>query len=175
MKYCLRNILDCPRYLIKRSPLPGNTFKNIVFVCQGNICRSAFAEFYLRDKTKNPSLQVTSCGLNVNRPMPSPDSAVKAGLIFGVDLKSHFSKSCASCDLSIADLILPMEYAQYLQMLEKFPEYKHKIFLLADFLPWPQRAMCNIYDPYGKDENAFIRCFKRIRTALDRLALKCEA
>lgn len=116
------------------------------------------------------SVKVESCGLNVCYEGHSPAIAMKVSEDFGVDLRSHLSKNYTSCDLNNADFIVPMEYPQYLQLIELYPEFKSKIHLLRDFFPWPQRLACNIYDPYGLGEAEYSQCFDDIRKALDRLA-----
>ena len=143
----------------------------------GNVCRSAFAEFYLRnyflDYTDN-TLKIESCGLKVIKSGSSPQLAISVSEDFGVDLRPHRSKSHTSCDFNSADQIIPMEYEQYLQLIKWHPEYKEKIRLLQDFSPWSKRIPCNIYDPYGLGKKEFNRCFKRISVALDQMAFRIK-
>lgn len=142
---------------------------HIVFVCKGNIYRSAFAEYYLKSISHGGILTVESCGLDVDQGIFSPPGAVQIGREFGVDLSMHHSKGLATCNLPKADLILPMEYQQFLRLTALFPEYQGKIRLLRDFAPWPIRLMCNIYDPYGLEEVEIRRCFLLIKKALSGL------
>jgi len=170
LKQTLRSLFESTRYWFIRDKVSRKKFCHIVFVCQGNVCRSAFAEYYLRSHLSGNSVKVESCGLDVYHAGPSPAMAMKVSGDLGVDLRTHLSKSYTACDFNNADLIVPMEYPQYFQLIKLYPEFKNKIHLLHDFLPWPERLSCNIYDPYGLGEAAFRQCFEDIRKALERLA-----
>ena len=171
IKQLLRSAWDSPIYWLKRNSFSTDGFCHIVFVCQGNVCRSAFAEFYLRSLVSSSSVHIESCGLDVHYNGPSPDMAVEVSRNYRIDLNSHLSKSYTECDLAGADLIVPMEYSQYQQLVALFPEYKKKIHLVKDFSDWPDRLVCNVYDPFGLDRLAFKKCFEKIIAALDRLPL----
>ncbi|MDO9182500.1 MAG: hypothetical protein Q7U04_08825 [Bacteriovorax sp.] len=142
---------------------------HIVFVCKGNICRSAFAEFYLRKLLLDKNIKIDSCGLDVDQGTQSPQDAVLVAREFEVDLSDHISKGLPACDLQKADLIVTMEFSQYLRLITKIPEYKKKTFILSEFAPWPACLMCNIYDPFGLGEDEFRRCFQKTKFSLDRL------
>ena len=88
---------------------------------------------------------------------------------FGVNLSEHYSKDLECCDLGKANLIVPMEYWQYVRLIAIFPEYKGKIKLLRDFHLWPARLFCNIYDPFGLGEEGYRRCFLGMQKAVDGL------
>ena len=169
VKLILKTFFESCLYLSTRKSKFKIDSTNIVFVCQGNVCRSAFAEYYLRSIASNSAILVQSCGLNVHHVGPSPVLAIEVGRAFGVDLNPHLSKSYTDCDLAKAGLIIPMEYSQYLQLLALLPTYKEKILLLKNFAAWPQRLACNIYDPYGLGKEEFADCFSQIQAAVDCL------
>jgi protein-tyrosine-phosphatase len=95
--------------------------------------------------------------------------AVHIAKEFELDLERHRSKVFTSCNMHNADLILPMEFRQYLRLLSIFPEKRQNIRLLRDFAPWPDRVFCNIDDPYGTGENEFRRCFRLLQRAINGL------
>jgi len=165
-----RSLSESPKYWLTRHKSDRKQFRHIVFVCQGNVCRSVFAEYFLRTHVSDKSVKIESCGLDVGTEGPSPQPAVKVSRGFGLDLRSHLSKSYAACDLQKADLIVPMEYPHYRRLIEMYPECKHKIQVLRDFSPWPERLMCNIYDPYGLGEAEFRQCFEHMTKALECLS-----
>lgn len=171
LRQTLRTAIESPQYWLKRNNIGSKGFKHIIFVCQGNICRSAFAEYYLRSHVSDAAIRLESCGLDVHQNGPSPDLAIKVGCRFGVDLRPHLSKSYSECDFAKADLIVPMEYSQYLKLIAIFPEYKGKIHLLKDFAGWPSCLACNVYDPFGLDEEIFMACFLKVKDSIDRLPL----
>jgi protein-tyrosine phosphatase len=165
----LLNIRDSILYQLKRDRLFPRNIRHIVFVCKGNICRSAFAEYYMKTYGIDGTIKFESCGLDVGRCHESPLEAVKIGREFGVELAPHRSKSFDACDLGRADLIVPMEFEQYLHLVAMFPDGRGKIRLLRDFAQYPQRLLCNIYDPFGLGESEFRLCFQKMVVALEEL------
>jgi protein-tyrosine phosphatase len=143
--------------------------RHIVFVCKGNICRSAFAEHYLRSRIES-DLIIESCGLNVEQGSQVPPlEAIRSAERLGIDLQLHRSKPLVACDLAGSDLILAMEFNQYIYLINRYPKNKDKIRLLRDFASGFSRIFCNIDDPYGLALKDFNGCFKLIQDALDRL------
>lgn len=175
VKLTLRNIWESAAYRVSRRRSDDEHWRHLVFVCKGNICRSAFAEFYLKSSVSTMShetIRVESCGLDVDQGIFSPPEAIEVGGEFGIDLSSNRSKGLPACDLQSADLIVPMEYRQYLRLKTMFPDMQKKIKLLREFSPWPDRIICNISDPYGLEEKEFRYCFRKMQRALD--GLKCR-
>jgi len=165
----IRNIFESFAYYLNRKPHGDPNPRHVILVCRGNICRSAFAEHYLKTKLSGEFAKIESCGTDVNRSTDSPPNAVKVAAEFGVDLSRHASKGMNACDLEGGDLILPMEYSQYRDIKKLYPKYKNKVKLLKEFAPLPQRLFCNIYDPFGLSDDEFRRCFREIQIALDGL------
>jgi len=114
-------------------------------------------------------MRIDSCGVDAVDGTASPHEAVAVGREFGVRLDEHRSKGLTGCDVEIADLIVPMEYGHYQQLIARFPETKSKIRFIREFAPWPARLLCNTYDPYGLGEDEFRRCFSELRGELDRI------
>ncbi|KAB2889095.1 MAG: hypothetical protein F9K32_14040 [Desulfobulbaceae bacterium] len=166
-KVLIPALSDCFLYFLNKNKIADVKLGHTVFVCHGNVCRSPFAEYYLRSRIPKSAILVESCGLNVHHCGPSPEMAINVSEELGVDLNPHLSKSYTACDLAHADLIIPMEYSQYLHLLSIFPNYREKIYLLKDFSAWPHRFSCNIYDPYGRGKSVYKDCFRQIQKAID--------
>lgn len=146
-----------------------DAIKHIIFVCKGNICRSAFAEHYSKIFAHDLDLTVNSCGLDVSRKVCSPLEAVKAAEEFHVDLRENYAKGISACDVSDADLLVAMDFGLYRRLIKRFPEKKNNIVLLRSFAPWPEFLLCDIADPYGGDVQEFKYCFRTMKRALDVL------
>lgn len=164
-----RLILESILYRIVRRRNVVITPRKIVFVCTGNICRSAFAEKLLKEGTDDRFPTIESCGLDVEVRSPSPYEAVLAADKIGLDLRNHLSKGTKCCDLEGADLILAMEYWQYCKLVESFPNKRRQIKLLREFAPFPENILCNIADPFGHNERAFEKCFAQIRRSISAI------
>lgn len=162
----IRNTYDSIKYYSRRNRKIIACTRKIVFVCLGNICRSVFAEYLMKAEMKDKSLVIESCGINVCRRTPSPPEARITAKMFGVNLDDHLSKGWDCCELENADLILAMEFSQYVKLVECFPHKKDNIKLLREYAPFPGNLLCNIYDPFGQSEKNFIKCFKQIKKSI---------
>jgi protein-tyrosine phosphatase len=169
LKHAIRNVRDSAQFRFSGKVPEARAVAHVVFVCKGNICRSAFAEHYFRSKTAN-HLKIESCGLDVDQGFFPPEEAVLAAARLGIDLGAHHSKGIAACDIEHADLILAMEVDQYRRLVAKFPEKRERIGLLRNYVAGPSGLLCNIEDPYGQPLQNFNACYRLIQKALDRLA-----
>ena len=161
-----RNIFESILYHAVKDRNVVTAPRRIVFVCTGNICRSAFAEKMMKAGTMDTDVIVESCGLSVEVSSPSPEEAIRAAEKIGLDLKGHVSKGMEYCNLENADLILAMEYRQYRKLVDYLPHKKPQIKLLREFVPFPENLLCNINDPFGRSQRNFEKCFAQIHLAL---------
>jgi len=186
------NILELPDFLVRsvknavkrfffslyyqihsRSEKVTTRVKTIEFICNGNICRSAFAEKYaagLLAKTEY-SIKSSSSGIWAKEGTRSPAEAIRAAAVFNVDLNDHMSKRTGGLNLKMADLIFCMHINQYRQLRRMFPEFKEKIFLLKAYT----KPICfdiNIDDPYGKSIQQYFRCFEEISRSIEMAVRK---
>lgn len=165
-KLFVRNIYESVLYCFARSRRVSRDTRRVVFVCMGNICRSAFAEYLMKSVTNDKILSIESCGLNVDVSTSSPIEAIITAKTFGLDLEGHLSKGLECCDLENADLILAMELRQYKKLVELFPHKKRNIMLLREFTSFPENLLCNINDPFGQSEEIFAKCFSQIKRSI---------
>lgn len=144
-----------------------NGVKTIEFICNGNICRSAFAEKYATGLLAKVgySIKSSSSGIGAKEGNGSPTEAIRAASMFNVDIGDHFSKKTDDHRLKNADLIFCMHFNQYRQLCKKFPAYKKKIFMLKAYTK-PVCFDINVDDPYGKSIQQFFRCFEEISRAI---------
>lgn len=136
----------------------------IMMVCAGNICRSPFAEFYMRKALAEKGVEgeVFSRGLLLMPGKHVPEKGIKVGLEFGVDLSAHISQALLAPDMDRAGLVLVMEPDQRLYLIKKRPEHLGKVMLLA--LPCGGK---NIDDPMGRSEETFRRVYGEIAACVD--------
>lgn len=179
-KGTFRNITDSLRYYARSGGcVARNTerfnkkISRIIFVCKGNVCRSAFAEHRLRYLLGHDEVEIDSCGVDVNQGNYPPAESVAVAAEYSCALSERRAKSLAECDIENADLILPMEYWQYKRLLQLYPQKKHNIVLLRSIAPFPQCLFCNIVDPYGWGEKEFRRVYSLVDRALHRILPWC--
>ena len=159
---------------IGNPPIPRSP-GSILFICQGNVCRSPYAGRYLRKIAEDRNLLgicSRSAGLDVRVSASSPDLAVRVAKTLGVDLMDHRSKPVTEDMIENTDMIFTMEHRQAAFMRENFPDHVRKIFLLPLFdtntPPAGEYAKrYNIPDPYGKSEKDFLECFRMIESSIE--------
>lgn len=159
---------------IQNPPIPRSP-GSILFICQGNVCRSPFAERYLRKIARERNLagvRSLSAGLDVRVSVSSPDLAVRVAKTLAVDLMHHRSKPITADMVEDSDVIFAMEHRQAIFLRKAFPEHVSKIFLLPLFDTDPSRSgvhalRYNIPDPYGKSGKDFLECFRKIESSIE--------
>lgn len=138
--------------------------ERLVFICKGNICRSAYAEAVAHSL----GLEAISCGLDTIENAPANADAIEAADVFGFDLHDHITKPVMYVSLKKTDLLLAMEPWQ-IQFLENNLNRKHQYSLLG---LWAKPALPYIHDPYGSSSAYFEKCFTYIQEGVQALAGK---
>jgi protein-tyrosine phosphatase len=131
----------------------------LVFVCRGNVCRSAYAEA----AAKSLGFQASSCGIDVIRSAPAEPMAVRAALLRGKDLNRHMSRSIFDTPIASADCLVAMEPSHVPAARDVATSNGCQITLLG---LWMERSVPIIEDPYGKPLQDFTKCFGEIDQAL---------
>lgn len=150
----------------------------ILVLCYGNICRSPYAEFRLREalegrertlegreaaRAQRP--EVTSAGF-FGPDRPSPEVAVAAALDRGIDLGPHRSRIVTAPFVAEHDVILVMTRVQVRATKKVLPEAF--VLHLGDFDP-ATPAQRDIPDPYAHASKVFSEVYARIDRALETL------
>ncbi|MFW8600784.1 hypothetical protein ACOHYD_04815 [Desulfobacterota bacterium M19] len=153
------------------SPLGKGNQKaaTVIFVCKGNVCRSAFAEQRLKYLLGSNNIHIDSCGVNVDQGNSPPGDSVSIAAEFSCSIFGRQAKGLTECDIENADFIFPMEYWQYNRLIQIYPHKKENIFLLRSLVPFPGRLFCNINDPYGWGKKEFRRTYLLIDKALRQI------
>lgn len=134
-----------------------------VFVCQGNICRSAYAEA----RARAMGLPALSFGLQTEGGDPSPPALVQEASAMGLDLSGHRSRPPATgAALSASDLVLAVE-PSHLDRLRAVVPAGVPVALLG---LWGRPRRPHIEDPYGLSPAYFRTCLALIDTAVAAMA-----
>lgn len=161
----VRLILSYPQYGLGLSQIravdPARV-RRLVFLCQGNICRSAFADVAAR----RAGLNVASYGLSTDDGRAAHGPAIDAARMMGHDLSAHRARDIGGYAPMEGDLILAMEVRQ-LHRLAADPRLAPVPRTLLGL--WAQPAMPHLHDPYGLDDRYMAHCLQRIERALEGL------
>lgn len=145
--------------------LDWGAVRRLVFVCNGNICRSAYGEA----KSKSLGMPAISFGLAASDGSPADDKAVRAAQARGVDLSVHRARSINAVGIRTGDLVLAME-PQQLKLIERGGGAQGAQVSLLGLWCKPRRP--HIEDPYGLISEYFFTCFGLIDDALGRICLR---
>ena len=157
----LRDVLGGYRCYRK---IDWNSAERLVFVCKGNICRSAYAEALAASQ----GVESVSCGLNTRIGLPANDAAIKVAVSRGIDLKSHRTTPIQELSLKKNDLFVVMEPWQAEQLKAMYgKEYGFTLLGL-----WGRPVNPHIQDPYGMSEAYFNSCFNYIEKSVHELFSK---
>lgn len=140
----------------------ANSVHRVVFVCKGNICRSAFAHQYFHIRI--PSYAVASFGLLTKTGLQMNDKIQKNCAQYGVNRRAHQSTSMQDFNHDPADLYLCMEPYQLNQIRRHWPT-AHAA-LLGDFLSKPRPYFP---DPYATNDEYVARSVDLLKEAVDNL------
>lgn len=140
------------------------TVRRVVFVCHGNICRSAFAHH----EALKYGLNVASLGLSTSTGGRSPAPAIASAARAGIDLEVHRATSWPDFQVHSGDLFLVMEVRQAHEMRRRLGKRDDVQVCLLGM--WCQPVMPHLHDPYTLGERYFDRCFERVKQAVRMLS-----
>ncbi len=143
--------------------------KRIVFVCTGNICRSAMAEHLLRrwSEQRGLGLEVSSCGIAAEPWYEMPAAARRLLLAEGVPPDfTHKARLSTRETLRGADLILAMTRAHLDHLVDRFPEFGAKTRLFREQAGFGEQ---DVADPMGRPDEEFERCLATLKESLEAL------
>jgi protein-tyrosine phosphatase len=132
----------------------------LVFVCQGNICRSAFAEAVAKQLHGRDSISV---GLRTTTGLPADRGANVIARSFGIDLSNHQTKSIDDYDYRDGDVFFAMEFRQ-LVTLSKNANFSSVPRTLLGL--WAKPVCPHLHDPFGTNPEYMRMCFKRVESGV---------
>jgi len=148
-----------------------STPRRILFVCTGNICRSAMAEQLLRRLAaqRGLDLETASAGVAAEPHYEVPEAVNRLLAAAGAPPFRHKARLATREVLRWADLILVMTAAHHDHILELYPEFSARTRLLREAAGFGEE---DVEDPMGGPDEGYARCFGVIRESLDALIAK---
>lgn len=125
--------------------------KRLVFVCQGNICRSPLGEVVARCH----GVSSISFGLDTRGGDPADSRAIAWAAANGYDLKKHTTKRVDEYQPKEGDLLIGMEPRHIRKLQKKFAQAPVQITLIG---LWLKSPLAYLHDPYNAKSEYFVRC-----------------
>ncbi len=146
----------------------------VLFVCSGNICRSAMAAAYMRHRMRGfrlTGIDVESAGTLGIEGEPPTEQALEILRREGIDASCHRSRGLDPSEVRAADFILVMTGGHLADVARLCPRGGGKRYLLRAFerSPDPAERPPDLEDPIGRPEEAYARTFDVIRSCVDNL------
>ena len=139
----------------------------IMFICTGNICRSAMAHKMLEKKAKelNKNVEVYSCGIwayDGNKPTYEGITVMKD---YGIDLSTHRATYIENSNIKEMDVILCATQNHKQNVIRMYPDLQDKIFTMKEYAGHPKNDL-DIQDPWGYGLDVYKKCAKEIENCL---------
>jgi protein-tyrosine phosphatase len=141
--------------------------RRFVFVCLGNINRSAFAHVVAAGR----GLPVASFGLVSSTGNPAFPRGVEVAAEMGFDMGAHVTTDISDFIPQPGDLYLVMEMRHARALVRK--GYLPRQIALLGYWSRPQRL--HLHDPHQHSHEFFRTCFTLIHSAVDNLAREYRA
>jgi len=161
---CLYKILYHFGYYKRFETVDWQSVKRLVFVCKGNVCRSAYANILAQSQ----NIESISCGLDAIDDAYANDMAINVSRKHGYDLSVHRSRALTSIDIRKTDLLVAMEPWQTNKLISS-TKNKYQYTLLG---LWGNTKTPYIHDPYSLSEEYFDNCFKSIEESVNAIIKK---
>jgi protein-tyrosine-phosphatase/predicted ATP-grasp superfamily ATP-dependent carboligase len=141
---------------------------SILFLCYGNINRSALADAMVRGYAEDSGISVASCGFHPEERRPADPVMVEVARHFGTEM-GHVQSACVTPQLiRQSDIIFVMEKSHYDRVLAMDGSVASRMFLLGAHSATAGRSV-EIADPYGRARELYVACHVRIAEAIDNL------
>lgn len=143
----------------------------IMFICTGNICRSAMAHKLFEKKLQDNNITdvtVYSSGIFAYNGDMATFDACDAMEEYGVDMSSHKATNTRNSNINEMDLILCATLSHKNSLINMYPELRDKIYTIKEYVGNSKDDL-DISDPWGYDISVYRRCASQIDTCLDKL------
>lgn len=142
----------------------------VLFVCLGNICRSAMAQGVLEQKVKEQNLPVfvDSAGTSNYHIGDQPDKRmIKKGLEYDIDISTQRARQFTVNDFDAFDYIFAMDKSNFdnINRLARNNSDKQKVKLYLDY-SYPNQQK-SVPDPYYGGEDGFEEVYQLLNYATD--------
>jgi len=146
---------------------------HLLFVCHGNILRSAVAQALWTDRVRTGLAPAGSAAQSAGTAAKDGDRADPRGVSvareMGIVLDGHRAGRLSEELVNRSDLVVVMDFLNEADVVARFPSSAGKVRLLGSFLGQDGRP-AEIRDPYSGSQDDVRASFQMIASAIDALA-----
>ena len=149
--------------------------KKIMFICTGNICRSAMAHKLMEKKVnaEGKNIEIYSCGVFAEDGDLPTYNAIEAMKEYDVDMSSHKATNIRNSKIKEMDIILCATTSHKNNVENMYPELKGKIYTIKEFADYSNNNL-DINDPWGYDIEIYRFCASEINDCLEKIIRKID-
>ena len=143
----------------------------VMFICTGNICRSAMAEGMLKKMLQDEKIEaeVCSCGIYAETGDYATYNAIEAVKKYDVDITSHRATNIRESRIEEMDLILCATISHKQSVLYLYPGLQGKVYTMKEYAKIDKNGQdMDIKDPWGYDLNVYYNCALEIKECLEK-------
>ena len=143
----------------------------IMFICTGNICRSAMAEGLLKKQAHEAGLniEVCSCGIYAEDGSAATYSAIEAAKEYDTDITSHKATHIRNSQITQMNVILCATNGHKQMVIQMYPSLKEKVFTMKEYVYGEAQ---DISDPWGYDIETYRKCASQINDITEKIIQK---
>jgi predicted ATP-grasp superfamily ATP-dependent carboligase/protein-tyrosine-phosphatase len=142
--------------------------RSMLFLCYGNINRSALADVMIRAYAEDSGIDVASAGFHQTAGRPADPVMVEISAQHGIDLTVSRSTCVTRQLLMESDIIFVMEKGHYDRILAMDEAIAGKVYLLGAS-QLGSAFPVEIADPYGRARDYYHSTYEHIAASIDRI------
>jgi protein-tyrosine-phosphatase len=140
------------------------TNPRVMFVCQGNICRSPFAAAMLRARVADRRIAIASAGMMPQPGRRTPSLGLEAAAAHGIDLAAHRSMWLTRALAQSASMLVVFDEITRSAVLDRYPDLHAPLIRLGDLA-----GLGEIADPIEADAAGFQVVYDQIAASITAL------
>lgn len=145
----------------------------IMVMCTGNICRSAMADAFLKNKTKGTDIEIYSCGIYAENGATVPFYTIESMKEYDIDMSVHRATNIRNSNIREMDIILCATIEHKNETIYMYPELKNKVYTMKEYVGLDENGNNpDVKDPWGYDLFIYRKCATEINEITDRIVEK---